>query len=616
MTRNVDRIFRIPGTINHPNAKKRSLGRVACPTRLIAYNNVAHPLDVFPKHQEQTAEQPEHQDQGSDELPPMVAALLHVKGSGSYPSRSELLFTFITSALRRGVNSEVIINACLDTAYAGFGIYEHCRENGGRKYVIGQGKHARQKIKETSHHERLTDVGNAKRLVRMHGEDVRHVYLWREWLTWDNGHWRHDIDGSITRMAKETVEEMFAEAALINDPDRRRAMLLHALKSQAATRLTAMIQLASSEIEVVLQPSMLDADPNLLGVQNGVINLNTGEFRAASREDYVTKFTGVSYDPDAKCPNWNAFLKKIVTDDELIKYLGRVVGYTLTGNTVEEVMFVLHGLGANGKSTFRETIFALLGDYAVGADASMLVTNKRAGGATPDLARLNGRRLVTVNETQQNDLLNESRVKFITGHDVITARNLFKEFFDFTPTHKTFLTTNHKPIIRGTDEGIWRRIHLLPFTKTIPAEEREVNFREKMLMPELPGILNWALEGLKDYQKNGLKPPAIVTAATNEYKEDMDLLGRWMEDCCEMDEKSETPTADLHSNYEKWMEHEVGFAMSGIAFGRELANRGFEKKKKVKKVLEMYDPNAPNLRASKELLVRGFRGLHLKQSVF
>lgn len=393
-------------------------------------------------------------------------------------------------------------------------------------------------------------------------------------------------------------------------------MLLHALKSQAATRLTAMIQLASSEIEVVLQPSMLDADPNLLGVQNGVINLNTGEFRAASREDYVTKFTGVSYDPDAKCPNWNAFLKKIVTDDELIKYLGRVVGYTLTGNTVEEVMFVLHGLGANGKSTFRETIFALLGDYAVGADASMLVTNKRAGGATPDLARLNGRRLVTVNETQQNDLLNESRVKFITGHDVITARNLFKEFFDFTPTHKTFLTTNHKPIIRGTDEGIWRRIHLLPFTKTIPAEEREVNFREKMLMPELPGILNWALEGLKDYQKNGLKPPAIVTAATNEYKEDMDLLGRWMEDCCEMDEKSETPTADLHSNYEKWMEHEVGFAMSGIAFGRELANRGFEKKKKVKKVLEMYDPNAPNLRASKELLVRGFRGLHLKQSVF
>ena len=347
-----------------------------------------------------------------------------------------------------------------------------------------------------------------------------------------------------------------------------------------------------------------------------MINLNTGEFRAASREDYVTKFTGVSYDPDAKCPNWNAFLKKIVTDDELIKYLGRVVGYTLTGNTVEEVMFVLHGLGANGKSTFRETIFALLGDYAVGADASMLVTNKRAGGATPDLARLNGRRLVTVNETQQNDLLNESRVKFITGHDVITARNLFKEFFDFTPTHKTFLTTNHKPIIRGTDEGIWRRIHLLPFTKTIPAEEREVNFREKMLMPELPEILNWALEGLKDYQKNGLKPPAIVTAATNEYKEDMDLLGRWMEDCCEMDEKSETPTADLHSNYEKWMEHEVGFAMSGIAFGRELANRGFEKKKKVKKVLEMYDPNAPNLRASKELLVRGFRGLHLKQSVF
>src|SRR6516162_3709046 len=173
---------------------------------------------------------------------------------------------------------------------------------------------------------------------------------------------------------------------------------------------------------------------------------------------------------------------------------------------------------------------ALLGDYAVGSDASLLITSKHTGGATPDLARLYGRRLVTINETSPNDFLNESRMKFITSHDVITARHLYENFFDFPPTHKGFLTTNHKPIVRGTDHGIWRRLHLVPFLVKIEEKERDKHFREKKLAPELSGILNWAIAGCASYLKDGLNPPKSVTDATEDYRHDMDLVGLWIEE--------------------------------------------------------------------------------------
>ena len=425
--------------------------------------------------------------------------------------------------------------------------------------------------------EMFTDLGNARRLVRIYGENIRYVHLWCQWLIWQDGHWRKDEDGAIIRMAKATVEQMFAEAALINDEHRRNAMRAHALRCQSVQRLAAMVKLAESEIEVVLSVEKIDADPLMLGVTNGVIDLRTGQFREAQREDYVTKMAGTAYDADAKCPHWEAFLKKIL-DQPLIEYMQRVTGYVLTGLTGEEVMFIPWGDGNNGKSTYRETIFALLGDYAVGAEASLLITNKRSGGATPDLVRLFGARLVTVNETEENDHLNEARVKFMTSHDVITARNLYKEPFDFTPTHKTMLTTQHKPIIKGTDEGIWRRIQLWPFVKVIAAKERDRYFRENKLLPELPGILNWALEGLKQYQKDGLKPPQAVTEATNEYREDMDLVGHFVDECCEKGAAYQETTAALHCKYEIWAKNSVGFSMSAIALGRLLGKKGFKTK--------------------------------------
>jgi putative DNA primase/helicase len=197
------------------------------------------------------------------------------------------------------------------------------------------------------------------------------------------------------------------------------------------------------------------------------------------------------------------------------------------------------------------------------------------GGATPEIARLKGRRLVAINETSENDRLNEARVKFITSQDKITARNLYQEFFDFYPTHKTFLTTNHKPIIRGTDIGIWRRIHLLPFTVIIPPEKVVKNFREQRLMPELPGILNWALYGLRAYLREGLNPPPAVLDATGEYRQDMDVVAQWIDDRCVLDPAAAVPTGVAYADYQAWALGEIGWALRKLKFRRSLTERGF-----------------------------------------
>jgi putative DNA primase/helicase len=188
---------------------------------------------------------------------------------------------------------------------------------------------------------------------------------------------------------------------------------------------------------------------------------------------------------------------------------------------------------------------------------------------------LKGRRLVAINETSENDHLNEARVKFITSQDKITARDLYEGFFDFDPSHKTFLTTNHKPIIRGTDIGIWRRIHLLPFTVMIPSENVEKDFRERRLMPELAGILNWALEGLRAYLKTELSPPQAVRDATGDYRQDMDVVAQWIDERCDLVREATIPTGVAYAGYTLWAEGEIGWALSKLKFRRTLTERGF-----------------------------------------
>jgi putative DNA primase/helicase len=423
-----------------------------------------------------------------------------------------------------------------------------------------------------------TDVGNARRLVARHGHNIRYVAEWDHWLTWDaiKERWEPDRDGAVVRLAEETTFDMLSQALGLNSQTDRDQLLKHAMRSQAEPRLKAMINLAKAEDGITISAERLDANPWLLGVQNGVIELDTGLFRPARRADLITKCAGVSYDPNADCPSWKQFLGTVTANDsDLQAYLQRVVGYVLTGSVRDEVMFVLHGLGRNGKSTFRETIHDLAGTYALAADAMLMVERKTPGSATEEIARLKGERFVAVNETAENDQLNESRVKFITSQDMITARNLYGHFFDFFPTHKLFLATNHKPIVRGTDEGIWRRLHLVPFAVSIDPSAVETNFREKRLLPELPGILNWALLGLADYLKDGLRPPGAVVASTDEYLSDMDVVGQWLKERCITDASASISVAEAYGDYTSWAHEELGWALSKIKFRRHLADRGF-----------------------------------------
>jgi putative DNA primase/helicase len=543
-------------------------------------------LAGLPRHKPKRAEHeaPPGDDSTDEELPPSLTLRLFIPNEGAgkphagYPSRSELMFAFIADAIRAKVGAKRIAMACLDPTHDGCAIYEHCHDNGGEQYVTRQIEQARERVRVA--HETLTDLGNARRLVRYHGSELRYVPEWHGWMSWVGGHWRRNNDGAAMRMAKATVEQMHTEAAQITDENTRTALRAFAIKSQSRDRLFAMVKLAESELEVIAPAETLDADPLLLGVKNGVIDLHKVEFREATREDYVTKIAGAAYDPGAQCPHWLGFLDKIIRSPRMIAHIQKAVGYLLTGLTDEEVMFVLWGLARAGKSTFREVLFALLGEYAIASDASLLIQSKRPGaGATPDLVRLQGRRLVTVNETEQNAELNEQRVKFITSHDMITARGLYEGFVDFKPSHKTFLTTNHKPIIKGTDEGIWRRVQLWPFTITIPPEECDPGYREKRLLPELPGILNWALDGLRAYWREGLGPPTEVIEATKEYREEMDLIGMWIDERCQLVPEAEEITAILHADYADWARREVGFSKTTIGFGRELTERGFKRVK-------------------------------------
>jgi putative DNA primase/helicase len=380
------------------------------------------------------------------------------------------------------------------------------------------------------------------------------------------------------RLAEETIEALFDLAKAIDDEALRAAVRKFALKSQTRAQLTAMVKLAQHQPRIVLSPDALDADPLLLGVLNGVIDLRTVTFREGRREDYISKRCAVAFDRNAQCPAWRKFQTKIAGGEanaDLVAYKQRVSGLLLTGEVVE-ILFICHGEGANGKSSELETLHTLLGDYAHAADAALLIdTKEKGGGPTPEIVALKGKRALFINETKESDRLNEARVKYLAGDDTLSGRDLFEKTINFRPTHKAILRTNHKPKIRGTDLGIWRRIHYLPYLVTIV--EQIEHFRQKVLEPELPGILNWMLDGLVEYQGGGLRPPEIVCKATEKYRRDMDIVGRWIDETCERSTiGAKLFLSEIHKAYAKWAADEIGWTASMQKLAEELRRRGFE----------------------------------------
>lgn len=427
--------------------------------------------------------------------------------------------------------------------------------------------------------EKCTDLGNARRLVRNHGRDIRYCHIWGKWLAWNDRRWEVDENGEIMRRAKETSISIYREVARAANEDERKTMARWALASEAASRMKAMIELAQSEPGIPVAPGELDADDWILNVKNGILDLRTGKLLPHAREAMLTKLAPVEYAPETTCPVWLAFLERIMDgNQELISFLQRAVGYALTGDTREEVIFLLYGTGANGKSTFLETMQGLLGDYARQADFSTFLL-KQNETVRNDLARLAGVRLVSAIELEAGKRLSESVVKQVTGRDTVTARFLFREYFEYRPKMKIFLACNHKPVIKGNDHAIWRRIRLIPFNVTIPDEEQDKDLDRK-LRTELPGIFAWAVQGCLDWQEHGLGTPGAVQDATEEYREEMDVLGEFLVRRCLVGDGLRAFSSDLYRAYLDWAQDTgIRKPMSQTMFGSRLSERGFTRKK-------------------------------------
>lgn len=421
----------------------------------------------------------------------------------------------------------------------------------------------------------LTDWGNAQRLVNLNGPDFRYCYLWKSFLVWDGKRWTKDLSGEIDRLSKETIKSMLVEASKIDDEKERQSFIRHILKTQKEERRKAMIACARSEPGISIQPEEMDTDRWLLNCQNGTIELRSGQLREHRREDLITKIIPVAYDPSASCPAWHMFLDRILANnDGLKRYLQKVVGYSLTGSVREQCLFFLHGSGANGKSTFLNVIRKTLGDYARHTPSETFMV-KRGDSIPADIADLKGARLVTAAEVEDGRRFAESLLKQLTGGDRIKARFLHSNFFEYDPEYKIFLAANHKPRISGTDKAIWRRFRLIPFTVAIPKEEQDRDLQQK-LESELPGILAWAVKGCQMWQAEGLGLPAEVKQATQSYRQEMDILGKFIANCCIQKPDIKTPMKFLYQEYVRWCEDAGERPLSKNEFAKELTVRGFE----------------------------------------
>lgn len=422
------------------------------------------------------------------------------------------------------------------------------------------------------------DTGNAERFVAQHGENVRYVHTWGRWLLWAGTHWMADDTGRVHQLAKQTARQIYGEAAAAaaagNDAGAN-TLAKWARASGSASRRAAMLTLAQSEPPIAITHENMDQNPLLVACANGTIDLATGDLRPSNRADLITRALPVPYDPAATCPMWHEFLKRIMPDAVMRDFLQRAVGVTISGQPLQALVF-LYGNGANGKSTFMETLLALFGDYATKTRAETLLTNERGGNVPNDVAALVGKRLVVASELSEGRRLNEALVKDLTGGDTISARFLRQEFFNFRPQFKLWMYGNHKPVITGTDDGIWRRILLVPFAVQIPQAEQDRGLPDR-LRAELPGILAWAVAGWQQYQTAGLNPPTAVSSATDGYRSESDVLGQFLAECTIQGDGLRAAGGDLYNCYKTWTEENGLGTLSNPKFARQLMDRGFSK---------------------------------------
>jgi len=420
-----------------------------------------------------------------------------------------------------------------------------------------------------------TELGNAERFVAKFGADVLYNHEEKKWYEWTGQVWAKDRTGGMRLRMEQIAKAIMSEAASAEDHERRAKLAKWAIQSESNHNLRSSLAVAQSKVPVLTEE--FNQDIYLLNLNNGILDLRTGDFLDHHRENMLTKISPVDYDPAAKCPRWEQFLTEVM-DAATISFLQRAAGYSLTGFTGEHCLFLLYGLGRNGKSVFLAALQHILGDYALQTDWQSFTVSRNGGvQIRNDIARLHGARFVAAVESEKTARLAESLIKTLTGGDKITARFLYHEAFEFHPQFKLWLATNHKPNVVGTDEAMWSRVKLIPFDVTIPLEKRDKHLLDK-LNAEASGILNWALEGLRMYNHDGLSESRAVTSATAEYRQHSDTLGHFITARCVLSETARTNPTELYAAYRTWAEFAGEYyVMNEREFATALEERGIRR---------------------------------------
>ena len=426
---------------------------------------------------------------------------------------------------------------------------------------------------------RLTDLGNAERLIERFGPDLKFCAEEKSWYVWSGNKWQKDTARETVSLAKKTIREIYSELPFIAHSETRKNLHSHAMKSESAMSINNMIELAKSESGVVCSRHDFDKDDFRLNTLNGTtINLKTGSFEPSEKSNLITKNIPVTYDSHAQCPRFIAFLDSIMNNPTLVEYIQKIVGYSLTGDTSEQCYFFLYGSGSNGKSTLLNVVRTLLGGFAKNIDFNTL--SYSGFNSRNDLARLIGARFVTSVEVDIKKSLNESVVNRITGNDPLTVKFLYGEHFEFIPKFKLFIAGNNRPNIEGTSHATWRRIRLIPFEVRF---EEGNNMNKKLyneLIHELPGILNWAIEGCLKWLRDGLEPPGEVKAATTSYRQQSDTVANFLNELCKLAPSLSIKSSELYNAYKKWCRDNAEPSIGKQHFTESMNNKGFRKVKK------------------------------------
>lgn len=420
--------------------------------------------------------------------------------------------------------------------------------------------------------EHLTELGYALRFVRRHGGKVRFVVPWNRWLIWDGKRWVPDTDGYVFRCMKVIAREVHTR--LIRGGGYDKDTLRAAKRAESSSGIKGALVLASTETEIAIVPGQLDAHPYLLNCRNGIVDLRTGELRGHDPALLLTKMTGGAYVPGADGPVFAKFFERIQPDQGMRQFIGRLLGLSLEGKVTAHILPVFYGDGANGKSTLVDAVMNALGDYADATDPDLL--RARTFDAHPTgVADLFGLRLALVHESDAGHRLAEGTVKRLTGGDKLKARRMREDFWSFDPSHTFVMLTNHKPKVGGTDEGIWRRLRLIPFEVVIPAAERDEDLGAR-LADEADAVLTWLVEGYRDWAANGLGEPKQVVEATQGWRAESDALGRFLAEMCLQGPPFSVRSGQLFAAWEKWCAAEREDSGSLRSFGDAMKLKGFE----------------------------------------